>query len=85
MNGEYQASEPLLQKYYHIAQKLIHQFEEVGITHVPRSNNDQADALLKLASIKKTGQHRTLIQEVLNTPSWDTRTCSQFKWVGEVG
>jgi len=47
-----------------MTQNLVHQFEEVSITHVPRSDNDQADILSKLASTKKTGQHRTLIQEV---------------------
>jgi len=39
--------------------------------HVPRTKNYRADVLSKLASSKKVSQHRTLIQEVLHTPSWD--------------
>jgi len=70
MNGEYQAREPLLHKYNHIARNLVLQFEEVSIIHVPQTNNDRADILSKLASTKKTGQQRTLIHEVLNTSSW---------------
>jgi len=71
VNGEYQAREPLLQKYHNMTKKLMLQFEEVSIVHVPRCNNARADVLSKLMSTRKTGQHKTLIQEVLNTPSWD--------------
>jgi len=71
MNGEYQAREPLLQKYYHLARNLILQFKDATVVHVSRANNDRADVLSKLASTKKSGQHRTLIQEVLNMPNWD--------------
>jgi len=38
---------------------------------VLRVDNDRDDILSKLTSAKKVGQHRTLIQEVLNTPSRD--------------
>jgi len=71
MNGEYQAREPLLQKYHNMTKRLSLQFEEFNIVHIPRCDNARAEILSKLASTRKTGQHRTLIQEVLNTPSWD--------------
>jgi len=71
MNGEYQTRESLLQKYYGIARNLILQFDEVHIIHVPRTENDKADLLFKLASSKRVGQFRMLIQETLRTPSWD--------------
>jgi len=71
MDEEYQAREPLLQKYYNLTRILILQFEDATIVHVPRANNDTTDVLSKLANTKKPGQYKTLIQEVLNTPSWD--------------
>jgi len=71
MNGEYQTREPLLQKYYDIARNLTLQFDEVHIIHVPCTENDRANLLSKLASSKKAGQFRMLIQETLHTPSWD--------------
>jgi len=71
MNDEYQAREPLLQKYYHVGRSLIRQFDEVGIVYVSRADNDRTDVMSKVASTKKMGQRKTLIQEVLNTSSWD--------------
>ena len=71
INGEFQTKEPLLQKYYHMAKHLIDKFEKFTMNHVPRTSNEQANILSKLASTKKVGQHKTLIQENLMTPSWD--------------
>jgi len=71
INWEFQTREPLLQKYYHIAKSLIDKFKKFTITHVPMTANEWADILSKLASTKKVGQHRTLIQENLTSPSWD--------------
>jgi len=82
MNGEYQIKEPLLQKYYHIARSLVLQFEEVSIVHIPRTDNNRADILSKLASTRKTGQHKTLIQEIVKTPSWDRNDVLEIR-VGE--
>jgi len=59
------------------------QFEDVVIVHVPRANNDWADILSKLASTKKARQHRTLIQEVLKTHSWNHDDVLEIQ-VGEV-
>jgi len=71
MNDKYQAREPLLQRYYHIARNLALHFDEANIVHVSRAENNRADVLPKLASTKKAGQHRTLMQKVLHTPSWN--------------
>jgi len=62
-----------------MARNLILQFVDVVIVHVPRASNDRADILSKLASTKKPGQHRTLIQEVLNTPSWDQESTFEIQ------
>nr|KYP58231.1 hypothetical protein KK1_004525 [Cajanus cajan] len=41
--------------------------------HVPREQNARADLLSKLASTKRPGQHRTIIQETLHSPSLDDK------------
>jgi len=84
MNGEYQAREPLLQKYHNMTKELALQFEDISIVHVPRGDNARADILSKLASTRKTGQHRMLIQEVLSIPSLD-RDYVFDVWVGRKG
>ena len=71
INGTYQAKEPALQKYYQLARRLIDKLEHFEIIHVPREQNSRADILSKLASTKTAGQHRTLVQQTLSTPSWD--------------
>jgi len=67
----FKQKEPLLQKYYHIIKNLINQFEKFSMSHVPRVANEHANVLPKLANTNKVGQHRTLIQENLTSPSWD--------------
>jgi len=62
--------ESSLQKYYHMVYNLVEQFEEIKINCVPREENYRVDVLSKLANTKKTGQHRTHIQQTLSTPSW---------------
>jgi hypothetical protein len=46
--------------------KKLHFFEAV---YVPREQNSRADLLAKLASTKRPGNNRTVIQEVVTTPS----------------
>nr|KYP50706.1 Retrotransposable element Tf2 [Cajanus cajan] len=53
---------------------MISSFDEFSIKHVPREQNTRADLLSKLASTKKPGQHRTIIQETLHSPSLDDKT-----------
>nr|KYP76755.1 Retrovirus-related Pol polyprotein from transposon 17.6 [Cajanus cajan] len=60
-------------RYFHIASQRISSFDEFTIHHVPREQNAKADLLSKLASTKRPGQHRTIIQETLNSPSLDEK------------
>uniref|UniRef100_A0A151UDF3 Transposon Ty3-G Gag-Pol polyprotein n=1 Tax=Cajanus cajan TaxID=3821 RepID=A0A151UDF3_CAJCA len=53
--------------------RLISSFDEFTIKHVPREQNARADLLSKLASTKRPGQHRTIIQETLHSPSLDDK------------
>ncbi|XP_020236671.1 uncharacterized protein LOC109816185 [Cajanus cajan] len=73
LNGTYQAKDTFLQRYFHIASQQISSFDEFAIQHVPREQNAQVDLLSKLASTKKLGQHRTIIQETLHSPSFDDK------------
>nr|KYP73759.1 hypothetical protein KK1_006409 [Cajanus cajan] len=52
---------------------MISSFDEFTIQHVPREQNTRADLLSKLASTKRPGQHRTIIQETLHSPSLDDK------------
>nr|KYP33774.1 Gypsy retrotransposon integrase-like protein 1 [Cajanus cajan] len=73
LSGTYQAKDTLLQRYFHVASHQISSFDEFTIQHVPREQNTRADLLSKLASTKRPGQHRTIIQETLHTPSLDDK------------
>ena len=44
-------------------------FDRAEITHVPREQNTRADILSKLASTKKKGKNKSVIQESLSRPS----------------
>jgi len=72
IKGEYQTKELLLQKYYQMVKKFIASFTEFAITHIPQEQNDRAGFLSKLTSRRKSSQHRTLIQEALSSPGWDS-------------
>uniref|UniRef100_A0A151UF37 Transposon Ty3-I Gag-Pol polyprotein n=1 Tax=Cajanus cajan TaxID=3821 RepID=A0A151UF37_CAJCA len=52
---------------------MISSFNEFTIKHVPREQNAQADLQSKLANTKRPGQHRTIIQETLHSPSLDDK------------
>ncbi|XP_057450405.1 uncharacterized protein LOC130741746 [Lotus japonicus] len=69
IQGEYQAKDAQLAKYLVKAQNLMKQVDKVQINHVPREENTRADILSKLASAKKVGNNKSVIQEVLNSPS----------------
>nr|XP_025678020.1 uncharacterized protein LOC112777850 [Arachis hypogaea] len=74
INGDYQTRDPLLQQYLAKVNKLREGFEHVTIRHVPRERNARADLLSKLASTKPGHGNKSLIQEVVKTPSVSTTT-----------
>nr|KYP35872.1 hypothetical protein KK1_043051 [Cajanus cajan] len=73
LSGAFQTKDTLLQRYFHMASQQISSFDEFTIYHVPREQNARADLLSKLASTKCPGQHRTIIQETLHSPSLDDK------------
>ncbi|XP_072054907.1 uncharacterized protein [Arachis hypogaea] len=72
INGSYQTRDPLLQQYLKKVSETKEGFEKVSIHHVPRERNARADLLSKLASTKSGHGNRSLIQEVVKTPSVST-------------
>nr|KYP46807.1 hypothetical protein KK1_031580 [Cajanus cajan] len=73
LSGTYQAKDVLLHRYFHMASHQISSFDEFTIQHVPRDQNTKADLLSKFASTKRPGQHQTIIQETLHSPSLDDK------------
>ncbi|XP_057425912.1 uncharacterized protein LOC130719305 [Lotus japonicus] len=69
VNGEFQVKEPALIKYLECVRSLMSQIKEIVVEYVPRTQNQRADALAKLASNKKPGNNRSVIQETLTNPS----------------
>nr|KYP31356.1 Retrovirus-related Pol polyprotein from transposon 17.6 [Cajanus cajan] len=53
--------------------KLMVEQLKFTIHHVPREQNARVNLLSKLASTKGPGQHQTIIQETLNSPSLDDK------------
>lgn len=57
--------------------------DKFSIEHVRRENNARADVLSKLASTKRSGQWKTIIQETLFSPSIDSEETSTVKDMNE--
>ncbi|XP_057452568.1 uncharacterized protein LOC130744393 [Lotus japonicus] len=69
VNGEFQVKEPALIKYVERVQQLMGRLQQVVVEFVPSTQNQRADALAKLASTRKSGNNRSVIQETLANPS----------------
>ncbi|XP_025670636.1 uncharacterized protein [Arachis hypogaea] len=78
INGDYQTRDPLLQQYLAKVNELREGFEHVTIRHIPRERNARADLLSKLASTKPGHGNKSLIQEVVKTPSVSTTTSAHL-------
>ncbi|XP_057418338.1 uncharacterized protein LOC130712521 [Lotus japonicus] len=71
VKGEYQVKDPQLSKYLEVVHRLMMEIEKIKIEHIPRSQNERADVLAKLASTGRLGNCQTVIQETLPRPSID--------------
>ncbi|KAK2425775.1 hypothetical protein QL285_024519 [Trifolium repens] len=72
VSGEYQTKDPQLIRYLEKVRSLSSQFKRFELVYVPREQNARADLLSKLASTKKPGNNRTVIQETISKPSAET-------------
>lgn len=69
VKGEFEAREPMMQKYLERVIWLKDQFEEFEIVRIPRSQNANADALSKLASSVYEHLVKPVLVETLERPS----------------
>jgi ribonuclease HI len=69
ITGEYQTKDDQLARYLAKVQNLAQRFTFFEAIYVPREQNSRADLLAKLASTKRPGNNRTVIQEVITAPS----------------
>ncbi|XP_057444495.1 uncharacterized protein LOC130736721 [Lotus japonicus] len=71
VKGENQVKDPQLSKYLEVVHRLMMEIEKIRIEHIPRSQNERANVLVKLASTGRLGNHQTVIQETLPRPNID--------------
>ena len=69
INEEYQAREEKMAAYLRRAQELLRSCSSFTICQIPRSQNAEADALVRLALAKDTDQLKFIPVEILNSPS----------------
>jgi len=69
ISGEYQTKDTQLGKYLTKVKSLAEKFKFFEAIYVQREQNSRADLLAKLASTKRPGNNRTVIQEVVSAPS----------------
>ncbi|KAK4403978.1 Ribonuclease HI [Sesamum angolense] len=61
VNGDYEAKGEKMIQYLNLIRTLCQKFEKFELQRVPRSNNEEADQLAKLASSLTTVQNRKII------------------------
>ncbi|XP_057529902.1 uncharacterized protein LOC130808441 [Amaranthus tricolor] len=69
VNGEFEAKDDSMKMYLQQVKDFVPKFDKFTLEHIPRSQNDQADSLAKLASSADTSAARDIIWEVLPNPS----------------
>jgi ribonuclease HI len=74
ITGEYQTKDAQLIKYLAKLQDLARRFIFFEAVYVPREQHSRADLLAKLASTKRLGNNRTVIQEVVTMPNTSIET-----------
>uniref|UniRef100_A0A803NB56 RNase H type-1 domain-containing protein n=1 Tax=Chenopodium quinoa TaxID=63459 RepID=A0A803NB56_CHEQI len=69
MMKEFEVKEENMKAYFEKAEGLTRSFDKFEIRHIPRSENQQADALARLASSAEGIAPRNIMWEVLEKPS----------------
>ncbi|XP_021742835.1 uncharacterized protein LOC110708917 [Chenopodium quinoa] len=69
MTKEFEVKEENMKAYFEKAESLARSFDNFEIRHIPRSQNQQADALARLASSAEGITPRNIMWEVLEKPS----------------
>ncbi|XP_058753186.1 uncharacterized protein LOC131626387 [Vicia villosa] len=81
--GEYQVKSETLAEYLTLVHGRLARFRSAKVKHIPREHNSRADILSKLASTRKKGDNKSVIQEILPKPS--TESSSGLALVNAIG
>jgi len=89
VTGSFQTKDPQLLMYLERVRHLTQKFESFRFAHVPKEQNSRADLLAKLASTKRPGNNRSVIQETLKQPSIEQEeflfiTEDFDSWMGDI-
>ncbi|XP_058751778.1 uncharacterized protein LOC131624876 [Vicia villosa] len=71
ISGDYQAKNNVLAEYLTLVKDKMKKFAKAEVEHIPREHNSRAGVLSKLASTRKKGGNKSVIQEILSRPSVD--------------
>jgi ribonuclease HI len=82
--GQYQAKNDNLHEYLELVKEKIAMFDSAEVKHVPREHNTRADILSKLASTKKKGGNKSVIQVLLPRPSIEKTSCTSLAIVNSI-
>lgn len=69
MNGDYEAKDESMKLYLANVKEAMAKFHSVVLLHIPRSENSQVDTLSRLASSAINDESRSIVWEVLPSPS----------------
>ncbi|XP_058726390.1 uncharacterized protein LOC131597732 [Vicia villosa] len=69
ISGEYQVKSETLAEYLTLVRGRLARFRSAKVKHIPREHNSRADILSKLASTRKKGGNKSVIQEILPKPN----------------
>ena len=69
VNGEFKAEDDSIKMYLQQVKEFVKKFDKFTLVHIPRSQNAQADSLVKLVSSAETSSVRDIIWELLPNPS----------------
>ena len=90
--GEFEARDENMQKYLKKTQELISEFDVVHVERLPKSQNEQADALSKLGSSSMQNLKRSVLVEVKSLSAIHEDSTSVFNvsskdildWMGDI-
>src|SRR3954465_3146706 len=69
ISGDYQTKNDVLAEYLALVKDRMKKLVKAEVEHIPREHNSRADILSKLASTRKKGGNKSVIQEILPRPS----------------
>lgn len=71
IRGDYQTKDLVLSKYLQCTLRMTQNFLTFEVLHVPREENARANLLARLANTKGSGLYRMVIQERIETRSFE--------------